>query len=187
MNELGTKIKGIRKAKGLSQESLADLAKINLRTVQRIENNENQPHGKTLQLICEALEVNPEDIIEYGKKEGHGFLVWFHLSVLSCLVIPLGNIILPLILWLSKKKEITGLKTIGANLLNFQILWTVVSYLTIMGFALGKIMHYKNMYFVFYLWLIVCAFNFVLAIYSAIRAKKGNIKPFYPHLIPFIK
>jgi len=43
MNEIGQKIREVRKRKGLSQEELAESAKVNLRTIQRIENNENEP------------------------------------------------------------------------------------------------------------------------------------------------
>ena len=66
MNNIGQKIKDVRKKKGLSQEELAELAKINLRTIQRIENNENEPRGKTLNLICQVLDLNTEDILDYG-------------------------------------------------------------------------------------------------------------------------
>ena len=103
MKEIGLKIKELRKKKGWSQEELADEAKVNLRTIQRIENNESEPRGKTLSLICTALDINTEDILDYGKEEDHNYLFFFYLSVLSFLVIPLGNIILPLILWLNKK------------------------------------------------------------------------------------
>jgi len=37
MNEIGTKIKELRRKKGLSQEELAENSKVNLRTIQRIE------------------------------------------------------------------------------------------------------------------------------------------------------
>ena len=37
METIGTKISKIRKQKGMSQEELADMSKINLRTLQRIE------------------------------------------------------------------------------------------------------------------------------------------------------
>ena len=60
MNNIGEKIKIVRKKKGLSQEELADLATINLRTIQRIENNESEPRGKTLHLICGVLDLNAE-------------------------------------------------------------------------------------------------------------------------------
>lgn len=46
-----------RKRKQLTQEELADLSKVNLRTIQRIENRENVPRGNTLKLICEALDL----------------------------------------------------------------------------------------------------------------------------------
>ena len=46
MEEIGEKIREVRKKKGLSQEALAELAEVNLRTIQRIENNESKPHAK---------------------------------------------------------------------------------------------------------------------------------------------
>jgi transcriptional regulator with XRE-family HTH domain len=46
-----------RKSKNLTQEQLAELSKVNLRTIQRIENNENKPRGYTLKLICDILEI----------------------------------------------------------------------------------------------------------------------------------
>lgn len=119
MKGIGSKIKDIRRHQGLSQEELADLAKLNLRTIQRVENNSNQPNGKTIKLLCNALNINIEDIVEYGKTEDNTFLILFHLSVLSFMVLPLGNIIVPMILWLTKKDRIVGLKEAGANLLNY--------------------------------------------------------------------
>jgi transcriptional regulator with XRE-family HTH domain len=44
MSHLGQKIKDARKQKGLSQEELADSAKVSLRTIQRIETNKNELH-----------------------------------------------------------------------------------------------------------------------------------------------
>jgi transcriptional regulator with XRE-family HTH domain len=69
MNVIGKKITETRKVKGLTQEALAELSKVNLRTIQRIENNENVPRGKTLSLIFEVLEINPEDLKELENKE----------------------------------------------------------------------------------------------------------------------
>ena len=51
MKGVGSKIREIRKRKGLSQEELAEVAKVNLRTIQRIENNANESSGKTLNLL----------------------------------------------------------------------------------------------------------------------------------------
>lgn len=62
MTTISKRILESRKAKGYSQEQLAELSHVNLRTIQRIENQENEPRGKTLQLICEALDLNIEEL-----------------------------------------------------------------------------------------------------------------------------
>ena len=67
MKVSGKKIKEARKRKGLTQEELAEQSKMNLRTIQRIENNENIPRGKSLNLICEALDIHIEDLFENEK------------------------------------------------------------------------------------------------------------------------
>ena len=51
MSIIGKIICEARKSKGQTQEELAELSKVNLRTIQRIENNESVPRGKTLYLI----------------------------------------------------------------------------------------------------------------------------------------
>ena len=187
MKNIGQKIKDIRKQKGLSQEELAELAKVNLRTIQRLENSENEPRGKTLHLICDVLEVNVEDILDYGKQDDKGYLVIFHLSVLAFLAIPLGNIILPLILWLNKKDKIIGLQSTGANLLNFQIIWTVLSFLTIMSFAYFKIMHYGYHEYMMFSFVLLYILNVILPLFFAYKTHKNQSKPFYPKPIKILK
>lgn len=187
MSEIGKKIKDARKTKGLSQEELADLAKINLRTIQRIETNQNEPRGKTLNLICDALEINAEDLLDYGKQYDKSYIIYFHLSVLSFLAIPIGNIILPLILWLTKKDKLIGLKAIGAKVLNFQIVWTFTTSIVAIGYAFMKIMHYENFNFLLYILMGLYLLNIVLPIVASVKLKKENMKPTYPTLIQFIK
>ena len=72
MSRVAKKINEIRRQKGLTQEDLAERAKLNLRTVQRIENGENSPRGKTLTMLCEALGVDLSEFIpnQKGKKWG---------------------------------------------------------------------------------------------------------------------
>lgn len=67
MKIIGKKIKDARKIKGLSQEELAEISKMNLRTIQRIENSVSKPRGKSLNLICNALDINIEELIEQEK------------------------------------------------------------------------------------------------------------------------
>ncbi|MEM5565813.1 helix-turn-helix transcriptional regulator [Psychroserpens sp. AS72] len=62
MTKISKKINEARIIKGLTQEELAELSSVNLRTIQRLENNETVPRGKTLNLICDALQINAEDL-----------------------------------------------------------------------------------------------------------------------------
>lgn len=81
MSIIGKKISETRKSKGLTQEELAELSKVNLRTIQRIENDESEPRGKTLKLICEVLDIDVEDLINSKKQMEdninlvHGFIL----------------------------------------------------------------------------------------------------------------
>ncbi|AXT21069.1 DUF4870 domain-containing protein [Flavobacteriaceae bacterium AU392] len=187
MNEIGKKIRDIRKKKGLSQEELAESAKVNLRTIQRIENNDSEPRGKTLNLICEVLDINAENILGYGKQEDKSYLIIFHLSVIVFLAIPVGNIILPLILWVNKKDKVIGLKEIGANLLNFQIIWSILAFISISTFALFKIMHYGTYKILFYVFIGLYTLNIILPILFAIKTNKGKTEKLYPSIIKLIK
>ena len=58
--EFQSKLKDLRESKGLSQDELARLAGINLRTVQRIEKGETNPHGDTRRKILSILESYPD-------------------------------------------------------------------------------------------------------------------------------
>ncbi len=187
MNEIGKKIKEVRKKKGLSQEELAGSAKVNLRTIQRIENSESKPRGKTLNLICEVLDINAEDILDYGKQADKSYLIIFHLSVLAFLAIPVGNIILPLILWMNKKDKVIGLKEVGANLLNFQIVWSILTFISITTFVLFKIMHYGTYKILFYVFIGLYALNIILPILFAIKTNNGKTGKLYPNIIKLIK
>lgn len=77
MTTLGMKIGGARKAKGLTQEALAEMLRLNLRTVQRIENSETMPRGSTLNLIGEALGLKPAELqIQDVMQKSHGLSCW---------------------------------------------------------------------------------------------------------------
>ncbi|SEH59489.1 Uncharacterized conserved protein, Tic20 family [Paenimyroides aquimaris] len=190
METIGTKITQLRKQKAFSQEQLAELAKVNVRTIQRIENNETTPRGATLKLICDALGVTPDEIVNFEKTEDHTFLIWLHLSVMLGYVLPMGNIILPLILWLSNKNRIEHVNEQGKNILNFQILYSVVTFIIISFGALSKIIHSKGtigLEEALIIVLVLGMINFFFPIINAIRISKGTIKNFYPTVIRFIK
>jgi len=141
MDAIGEKILEIRKRKGLTQEELSSLSNINLRTLQRIEKGETEPLGNTLKSICKILDINIEDLIDYGKSEDIRVIQFLYLSVLSFLIIPLGNIIIPLILWIIKRDKIIDLNKRGLMLLRIQIFWTVFFYGSFITFAFLTIQH----------------------------------------------
>ena len=64
---LGKRIKELRKKKGLTQEKLAELAKIETPSLSNIENGKNYPNHETLDKISSALNVSPYElfIFEY--------------------------------------------------------------------------------------------------------------------------
>jgi transcriptional regulator with XRE-family HTH domain len=54
--KLGPKIKELRKKEGLTQLDLSEKSGLSLRTIQRIENNENKPSVYSLRKIGEVLD-----------------------------------------------------------------------------------------------------------------------------------
>lgn len=125
---LAGKIVALRKSKGLSQEALAEKASINLRTLQRIENGETEPRGQTLKLLAQALDSPIEELMDFTKEEDKEFLQLMNLSTLAFWVLPLGNIFIPLILWVMKKDKVKGAAELGRRILNFQIIWSVLTF-----------------------------------------------------------
>jgi len=189
MESIGKKIAEIRKQKGLTQEEVSERAKINLRTLQRIEKSETEARGNSLKGICEALAINIEDIVDYGKFEDKNYLMYLHLSVIVFPVIPFGNIILPLILWLNKRDKITQVQKQGANILNYQILWSVITNLFFISYVMVKIVHsyewipFKNPNILMYITIFLYVANFIYPVIIVVMINKGKVKNFYP--VPF--
>lgn len=131
---IAQKIRELRVLKGLSQEKLADLAQISLRTVQRIENNETEPRGHSLLQIASALNTTPEELggpigntasipAEYGDKT---YPTYLNLSALSFLFFPLLGIVVPFILWMIKRRQSNNIDKTAKKLLVFQTLWCIL-------------------------------------------------------------
>ncbi len=125
---LSEKIESLRKSRGLSQEVLADKSSINLRTLQRIEAGETEPRGNTLLLIARALDTPIEELLDFTKTTDSGFLQTMNLAALSFWVIPLGNLVIPLILWIMKRDKVQGVYELGRRIINFQITWCFITY-----------------------------------------------------------
>ena len=103
------------------------------------------------------------------------------------MAIPVGNIIVPMIIWMNKKDKIVGLKEIGSNLLNYQIVWSIITFSSITAFAFLKIMHYGYYPILFYIFIGLYALNIILPIIFAIKTNKGKTQNLYPNIIKLIK
>lgn len=195
MNQVAQKIKQIKLAKGYSQEELADRSKLNLRTIQRVENEETEPRGKTLQLICLALGTTTEELLQYGEKSDKSFMIYYHLAVLAGLAFPLGNLILPFILWVTKKDIIKNLKDDGKPLLNFQITWSIVMPILFVATASGRIFQNTlpenlpdSISIILRAVIYSAGINNILAVVFAYRISKGKTTFItYPSSIPFLR
>ncbi len=119
--KLGNRVKKLRTLKGFSQELLADETNLNLRTIQRIESGSTIPRGDTLSRLGKALQVSPDELIDWTKQPDKGYLLLMNISALSFIINPLLGVIIPLALWVSKKDKIEYVEEYGKKILNFQI------------------------------------------------------------------
>lgn len=124
--DLSYRVKELRSRKGLSQEQLAEISSLSLRTIQRIENDETIPRGDTLTRLAVALQVLPDELIDWKILEDKNVLLLLNLSQLSFLAFPLLGIILPLVIWVVKKDKVRHVNEVGKAILNFQITWTIL-------------------------------------------------------------
>ena len=74
---LALRVKELRNQKGMSQEFLAEESGLSLRTIQRIEKGESNPTGESLKRLANALNVSPDELIDWSVKEDKRYLVFF--------------------------------------------------------------------------------------------------------------
>ena len=62
-NYLGDKIYKARKAKGFSQEYLAELVGVSRQTISQWENDKFQPNNDNIDMLCQVLDLSREEFI----------------------------------------------------------------------------------------------------------------------------
>jgi len=110
--ELGLTILKFRKEKGLTQEELAEQAKLNVRTIQRLESGEVMPQPHTLRVLSEILGYN---FTVHANQNDRIWILIMHISNFIPLIFP------ALFIWIWKKDEIVDIQNHGTDILNFQI------------------------------------------------------------------
>ena len=73
--EFGARLKEIRTSLNCSQKKLSEKTGLNLRTIQRIENNEVKPSLYSLNVIGEALNTDLSDFIKTSEAKPYEFNV----------------------------------------------------------------------------------------------------------------
>lgn len=185
--DLAKRVKKLRNRNGMSQELLAENSGLSIRTVQRIENGETQPTGDSIKRLSNALNVTPNELIDWQIIEDSNTLLLLNLSQLGFIAFPLLGILIPLIIWTSKKDKIKDLDYVGKSILNFQISWTLLLFLLVIGLFLtskfklttisfaGILVTISVMYFI----------NFMFTISNTFRYHNGkSIK--YPSVFQFL-
>lgn len=192
--ELAQKIKTLRNRKGFSQEVLSEKTGLSLRTIQRIENGETEPRGDTLKRLALAFEVSSDEIIDWTVQEDKGFLSSLNLSALSFIFFPILGILVPLIIWITKKDKIRNVNEIAKDLLNFQITWSVclfLGYIIIVVSAIYKMRTTGNIsasivssrVIVNLVFLgIMYLFNLVIIVANSIRINNDESVWYYPKI-----
>ncbi len=137
------RIVSARQQKGFTQEELADLSGLSVRTIQRIESGESHPRSYTLRVIANALGRHYEDLVkvetpapvvadqQIASNDRH-FLQLFNLSCFSYFIIPWVHFMIPN--YLLKKQNSLQKETVelSRKLLRQQIYWTVMLHLAML-------------------------------------------------------
>lgn len=72
--KLGVRIRTLRKAAGLTQEQLAEVADISVNFIGYVERGQRAPSIKTLEQIAQALNIRPKDLFEFLEDESNELL-----------------------------------------------------------------------------------------------------------------
>ena len=171
-----------RKLKGYTQEDLAQKTQVTVRTIQRIEKGEVNPHLQTVKLLAAALEVEVEDLlpIENPKEETvqQKWLLLMHGTPLLGSILPLFNILIPLFIWIHKREDNPIYFRQGIQVINFHITMTLLFMFSFV--ALVTIERWG-----FLLFIAVIPFSILVSLINVIRVIQ-SLNPYYP-AIPFIR
>jgi uncharacterized Tic20 family protein len=187
--DLSNRVKVLRSRKGFSQEQLAEISSLSLRTIQRIENDETLPRGDTLTRLAVALQVSPDELIDWQVLEDKNVLLLLNLSQLSFLAFPLLGIILPLVIWVLKKDKVKNVNETGKSILNFQISWTILLFSLYVFMIISMFMHLGIRISPLQPVITIGAFyiyNSLVILINTVRRQMGN-KVYYVPAVKFLR
>lgn len=182
-NSLSENLTYQRKLKGYTQEQLSDKTTVTVRTIQRIEKGDVQPHLQTVKLLAAGLEIEIDEllILEDPKEEviQRKWMLLLHGSPFLGLIIPFGSILFPLFLWIHKAEDSKVYDAHGRAVVNFHGTITLLFFLSLLSFFI--IPGYN-----FFISGAIVLFAIITTIYNISRSlQTGTFK--YPFSIPFLK
>ncbi|WP_324720873.1 serine hydrolase [Salinimicrobium sp. HB62] len=188
-NKLSENLVYQRKLKGLTQKELSERTNVTVRTIQRIEKGETDPHLQTVKLLATALEVEVDDLIvlDDPKEEDvqKKWLLLMHATPFIGFVVPLANIFIPLFLWIHKRGDNRIYDEHGRKVVNFHITMAgifVVALLLMMIIG-GVIIGGGPILTMIILIIPYAVVVMLINIFTAVN----NQKSYYPLSIPFIR
>ena len=190
-SKLSERVTELRNRKGFSQEVLAEDSGLSLRTIQRIENGETTPRGDTLQRIAKGLGVTSEELIDWKLEKNDSYLALLNISALSFIIFPLLGIIIPIVMWISKRKEVSKVDKIGKQVINFQITWCLFIFLIYIFSFLSFMFHLSifpriTPFRILMTGAFLFLFNIIQVIINTLKVKKGRHVRYYLS-IPFLR
>ncbi|WP_109831793.1 helix-turn-helix domain-containing protein [Reichenbachiella versicolor] len=183
-----TRIKELRNRKGLSQEELAEMSELSLRTIQRIENGQTEPLGDSLKKIAFALKVDLDELTDWVVQEDIVFLKILNLSALTFLLFPILGAIIPYYMWNSKKNTIKGIQNVGTNVVNFQLTWNLLLFLGVILTTASTIVLSKSpsiAMLISHNGVLISALytvNFLLIVFNTTRIQNEEPLKYYPKI-----
>ena len=160
-----------REKLNLTQEELAKISGISIRTIQRIESGID-PKGYTLKALAKALDIDEANLLKADNhitKLNHNLINIINLSSLIVVFIPVVNFVFPLMIALIKKQ----LNSLTKQIITIQMFWSIVM---IVAYLIGSVITLgelgRNIGVVFVLLLVF--FNVFIILRNSIELTKKN-------------
>lgn len=171
-----------RKLKGYTQGELSEKTTVAVRTIQRIEKGEVQPHLQTVKLLATALDIEVNDLLTLDEPNEEvikrKWMLLLHASPFLGLIIPFANIFVPTFLWIHKAEDNKIYDAHGRAIINFH------STILLM-FIASLLLFFLFPGYNFFITGGVIVFSIITTIYNISRALQTGTFC-YPVSIPFL-
>ena len=144
-NLMSNPLKKYRILRSLTQEELANSSGVSIRTIQRIEKGLSGGSPYTIRTLAKCLNIESSDLLLQedlsNSKFGYEFekVKLLNLSIMSLLLIPFGNLIVPTLVFLYNRTD-RKVNTLGRKILSFQILHSLLLFflLFVLFISIGR-------------------------------------------------